>query len=40
MDDIGVQSASNEGFALSVYKTLMPPCTRAIRSRNCSTAGV
>jgi uncharacterized repeat protein (TIGR01451 family) len=40
MDDIGVQSASNEGFALWVYKTLMPALYTRYQVSNCSTAGV
>ena len=36
MDDIGAESASNQGFALSIYKTLMPVMDTRYEITNCT----
>ena len=39
MDDIGVESASNQGFALSIYKTLMPLMYTRYEVTGCKASG-
>ena len=39
MDDIGVESASNQGFALSIYKTLMPLMYTRYEISGCKASG-
>jgi hypothetical protein len=39
MDDTGIQSASNQAFALSVYKTLMPTMYTRYVVTNCDANG-
>lgn len=39
LDDTGIVSASNEGFALSIYKTLLPLIEDRYQISNCTTSG-